>query len=167
MRFGPDEVTAYDAARDRLIDDFRARTVEPDRAGQHVGSLLDFKWGYLDGDLLTWRVEHVEEFLVDWLPRKVTLPDEVVAEVAPELMAFFTFLEATGRLDARSDPYARLVAIAGRARSGTRRAHARPIELGTGESARERDACRRRRDRRRGCDEHMDREVQLRLARGT
>ncbi len=111
MKFGPDDEAAYTEAREQLVDELQTWAGDPDPFAAHVGSLLDFKWAYADGDLLTWRAEHVEEFLVDWLPRKVTIPDDAISQVAPQVAAFFAFLDATARLGPRSDPASRLVAL--------------------------------------------------------
>jgi hypothetical protein len=110
--FGPDDEGAYFAARDELIAEFRARTTDPEGSGDHADTLLDFKWGYADGDLGTWRSEHLEEFLMSWMPRKVLLADDMVDGVVPDVRAFLTFLADTGRLTSRSDPLPRLLAVA-------------------------------------------------------
>lgn len=110
--FGPDDEAAYFAARDQLIAEFRAETTDREGVGDHADTLLDFKWGYVDGDLGTWRAEHIEEFLVSFMPRKVILTDDMVDDVVPDVRAFLTFLANTGRLTSRSDPLSRLLEVA-------------------------------------------------------
>ncbi len=111
MRFGPDDEAAYYEARDQLIDDFSEWAAKPDVTGDHAETLLDFKWGYKDGDLLTWHVGHLDEFFVDWMPRKVLLPDEMIPDVVTDIAAFFAYLAESGRLGTGSDPAPRLIAL--------------------------------------------------------
>lgn len=109
MRYGPDEEAEYFAARDQLVADFRAWKPDAPERGYGAETLLDFKWGYDDGDLLTWRIEHVDEVLIDWMPRKVLVDDDEAIAMAMDIAEFFVFLDATGRLGPRSHPVAELV----------------------------------------------------------
>lgn len=109
MVFGPDDDDAFFAAKAELTKEFAAWTRARGGFGDHADLLLDFKWGYADGDLLTWRVAHVDELFGDWMPRKVSLPDDMVPEVVADAAEFFRFLADTHRLGKRSDPLARLL----------------------------------------------------------
>jgi len=77
MRYGPDDEDAFFAARDELTTRF-----ELSPGGHELGwvaaQVLDFKWGYLDGDLSRWEPEEVEEILLGLFPAKVMLdPDDL------------------------------------------------------------------------------------------
>ncbi|MGC5020371.1 hypothetical protein [Micromonospora sp. DT47] len=57
-----------------------------------VEALLDHRWADGDGLLGRWLPEDLEEALLDWFPRKVTLPPERWAAVTPAVGAFVDFL---------------------------------------------------------------------------
>ena len=126
---------------DELIEEFRAGTTEHERVGHHADTLLDFKWGYVDGDLGTWRSEHLEEFLVSWMPRKVLLADDMVGEVVPDVRAFLTFLAETGRLTSRSDPLPHLLAVTDELGAGLPARMSDPTHWSMGKALTERDGC--------------------------
>ena len=91
MRYGPDEEAEYFAARDQLVADFRAWKPDAPERGYGAETLLDFKWGYDDGDLLTWRIEHVDEVLIDWMPRKVLVDDDEAIAMAMDIAELGTW----------------------------------------------------------------------------
>ena len=72
MRFGPDDEGAFDAARDHLVARFELSPGGND-AGWVAAQVLDFKWGYLDGDLSKWRLDDVEAILLGLYPAKAML----------------------------------------------------------------------------------------------
>ncbi|MEH1053693.1 hypothetical protein V6U89_00530 [Micromonospora sp. CPCC 206171] len=57
-----------------------------------VEALLDHRWSDGDGLLGRWQPEDLEEALLDWFPRQVTLPPDQWAGVAPTVRAFVDFL---------------------------------------------------------------------------
>ncbi|MCM0673209.1 hypothetical protein NCC78_00470 [Micromonospora phytophila] len=57
-----------------------------------IEALLDHRWSDGDGLLGRWQPEDVEEALLDWFPRKVTLPPDQWASVVPTVGAFVDFL---------------------------------------------------------------------------
>jgi hypothetical protein len=88
----PDEL--FFSARDRLVRRF-------DRwARRHrrpvdlfvVETLLEHRWSDGDGLLGRWQPEDLEEALLDWFPRQVTLPPEQWAHVGPTVGEFIDFL---------------------------------------------------------------------------
>jgi hypothetical protein len=88
--FGPDDQEAFERARDRLIEDFAASGGEGfERVAEQV---LDLKWGYLDGDLLNWSPDDLDEVLFGLYPAKVLLDREAIADVPPGFAAFLRFL---------------------------------------------------------------------------
>lgn len=97
MRFGPDDEDAFYAARDELASRF-----ELSARGHDVGwvavQVLDFKWGYLDGDLSRWEPEEVEEILLGLYPAKVLLDSDDLDQVVTGFAGFLLFLGDAGIL---------------------------------------------------------------------
>jgi hypothetical protein len=92
--FGPDDQKAFEQARDRLIEDFSASGGEGfERVAEQV---LDFKWGYLDGNLLHWSPADLDEVLFGLYPAKVLLDREMIADVPPGFASFLRFLAGRG-----------------------------------------------------------------------
>ncbi len=88
--FGPDDQEGFDAARDRIVAAFEDAH---DRGLGHVAAqVLDFKWGYLDGDLDHWSPEDVEEILLRLYPGKVMLDAAAIADVPAGFAALLRFL---------------------------------------------------------------------------
>ncbi len=110
LRFDPEvdgDERAAARARDELVERFRqwleGRPAAPGVDAWDAQLLLEWKWSYVDGDYGWWVRGHIDELLLEHLPRKLSAsPDEV--EPLPEsLAAFFTFLEEEGLLDPRGD----------------------------------------------------------------
>ncbi|RQW84055.1 hypothetical protein DKL51_30745 [Micromonospora globispora] len=81
-------------ARDRLVrrfDRWARRHRRPVDAFV-VETLLEHRWADGDGLLGRWQPEDLEEALLDWFPRQVTLPPDQWAGVAPTVGAFIDFL---------------------------------------------------------------------------
>lgn len=95
MRFGPDDEDAFYEARDELVSRF-----EQTRGGHDLGwvaaQVLDFKWGYLDGDLSQWRAQEAEEILLGLYPAKVMLGPDDLDLVVAGFARFLTFLGDEG-----------------------------------------------------------------------
>ncbi len=99
--FGPDEQEAFERARDQLINGFAASGGTGfERVAEQV---LDFKWGYLDGDLLNWTPADLDEVLFGLYPAKVLLDAEAIAEVPLGFAAFLRFLAS--RRSEHSPPF--------------------------------------------------------------
>ncbi|MDP8932524.1 MAG: hypothetical protein M3O70_29235, partial [Actinomycetota bacterium] len=113
LRFGPDEEEAFFATRDELVRRFEAwlsATGGSADLASDAQLLLDFKWGYLDGDLGWWRADHLQQLLLELYPRKVLAPPDLLALTLPACSAFVTFLAQSGLLSSASDPLRRLLA---------------------------------------------------------
>ncbi|PZG14697.1 hypothetical protein C1I95_21180 [Micromonospora craterilacus] len=88
----PDDV--FIPGRDRLVRRFerwarrQRRPVDPFT----VEALLDHRWADGDGRLGRWQPEDLEEALLDWFPRQVTMRPQQWALVTPTLSAFVDFL---------------------------------------------------------------------------
>lgn len=102
-----------------LLDAFedwqrRRGVADDDAVGVAIDAALalDWKLSAGDGNLVSWRREHVREFLLDWCPRKLGIPAEE-ARAIPEAFALFAaFLDETGRLAPGSSPVAHLTIAA-------------------------------------------------------
>lgn len=109
MKFGPDDDKAFGKRRDDLVADFAEwvsklpLNVDPG----DVGLLLDWKWGYGGGNLGRWRRRDIEEFLLEWCPRKLAAPPELVNGLPSTVALAMSFLSERG-LHAGSEPVEQL-----------------------------------------------------------
>ena len=94
MSFTVDDETAYHRRRDELGRDFAAWCEQHSVAADlfDVQLLLDWKWGYGDGTLNRWSLPDVEEFLLEWCPRKLSSSPEHCAGIPLSVAAFLDFL---------------------------------------------------------------------------
>ena len=90
-RYGPDDEDAFYAARDELASRF-----ESSPGGRDLGwvatQVMDFKWGYLEGDLSRWETQDVEEILLGLYPAKVMLDPDDLDQVVAGFAGFLLFL---------------------------------------------------------------------------
>jgi hypothetical protein len=101
MSFTVEDEDAFQIRRDEVLDDYAAWLVSSDIAGADAGDAgvaLDWKWGYQDGALGRWTVADLEDFLLGWCPRKLSMPPEECAGFVSSIRAFMTFLAARGWL---------------------------------------------------------------------
>jgi len=98
MRFGPDDEEAFYEARDELADRFES-SVEGDGLGWVATQVLDFKWGYLDGDLTRWHNKDVEEILLGLYPAKVMVDPGDVDLIVAGFSGFLLFLGDEGLVE--------------------------------------------------------------------
>ncbi|MDQ4117436.1 MAG: hypothetical protein M3235_10810 [Actinomycetota bacterium] len=112
MRFEPEDETAYLTRRDEIGEQFdawlRAQRVPGDP--NDAGLLMDWKWGYGDGELDRWLVDDVSEFLLEWCPRKLSASPADSKEIPASVAAFVEFLAHTGLLRG-GDPPSRIRAF--------------------------------------------------------
>ncbi len=100
--FGPDDDKAFQRAQQDLLTRFRGwRQTTADDVGE-AQVLLDWKWGYDDGDLVTWTTDHLADFLLSWYPRKVMVSSGDAAPIVASVRSFVTFLAEEGLLSRRS-----------------------------------------------------------------
>ncbi|MCA1675566.1 MAG: hypothetical protein LC799_26415 [Actinobacteria bacterium] len=79
MRFAPGDEDAFYERRNELLEEFQGWLTSSRLTGAEPGYAevaLDWKWGYQDGDLGRWTVTDLEEFLLGWCPRKLSVPAE-------------------------------------------------------------------------------------------
>ncbi|MGH4009802.1 MAG: hypothetical protein ACRDTH_16910 [Pseudonocardiaceae bacterium] len=101
MSFTVDDEDAFQARRDELLDDYAgwlASSKIADADADDAGLAMDWKWGYQDGELGRWTTADLEEFLLGWCPRKLSMPAEECADFPRSIGAFMTFLAAQGLL---------------------------------------------------------------------
>ncbi|MGH3775224.1 MAG: hypothetical protein ACRDRR_05715 [Pseudonocardiaceae bacterium] len=101
MSFTVEDEDAFHTRRDELLDDYAgwlaSSNVTEAQAGD-AGLAMDWKWGYQDGELGRWTIADLEEFLLGWCPRKLSIPAEACADFPRSIRAFMTFLAAQGLL---------------------------------------------------------------------
>jgi hypothetical protein len=66
-----------------------------------VGLMGDFRAFYIGVDLTSWTARELDEFLLDWVPRKVSLSEDEVNGFPDSVVDALAFLGATGRLTGR------------------------------------------------------------------
>ncbi|MGO4420444.1 hypothetical protein AB4Z54_17360, partial [Streptomyces sp. MCAF7] len=106
MLFEPDD-EEFEAVAERLASRVEEWTRERDDVADAfvVQSALDYRHnGTADGRLGLWRASHVEGFLLDWLPRTLTvLPGQPVPDGPGSLLALLRYLDAVGLADPRGE----------------------------------------------------------------
>ncbi len=106
MRFGAEDEDAFHARCDELIADYAGWLGRQPPLGAEAGDArlaLDWKWGYADGDLATWTVADLDEFLLEWCPRKLSMAPDESADFPASVGVFCTFLAARGLLSPAGD----------------------------------------------------------------
>ena len=69
-------------------------------SGEYIaGSMLTWKWSYGDGRLVRWTAAEVEEFLLDYAPRKVSLQGDELDHPIVCAIVFLDFLADVGVLE--------------------------------------------------------------------
>jgi hypothetical protein len=113
-RFGPDDEDAFHSTRDELVEAYRAALEDSEDAADTfvAGLMLDYKWGYGDGRICDWRRADLDDLLLSWFPRKVSLEDEDLLRVGPEVADFLAYLDRRGLLTGDPLPALRERAIA-------------------------------------------------------
>lgn len=98
---------AREAQVDELVDDLGAwceQEVAGDDEGDLVlyagGCMADFRARYGDGRVAGWSAADLEEFLLDFVPRKVGLGEDDVERFPGAVAQVLRFLGESGRLDA-------------------------------------------------------------------
>ncbi len=99
LRFEPDDAEAFHIARDDLVNRFERTSVGRD-LGWVASGVLDFKWGYLDGDLAGWTSEDITEILLGLYPAKAMMDPEDLDHIPTGFAAFLRFLGDEGLMSA-------------------------------------------------------------------
>ena len=111
MRFDPGDDAGFEAARDALVAQFvgwlqQRRTAEVDEPSSDAAMLLDWKFNYGDGQLTSWTLLHLDEYLLEWYPRKVMIPQDLAQRTPANTSLFMVFLADQGLMSRRSSSLA-------------------------------------------------------------
>jgi hypothetical protein len=92
---------------DALLEELEAWQGQGDERARELalyiaGAMYDYRAGYADGDLAGWSEWELEEFLLDYVPRKVGLEDEDIDAVPATVCHVLRFLAESGRLETRA-----------------------------------------------------------------
>lgn len=97
--FDPHDEEAFSAASDELIDSYTsARQAGADADTFVASAMLEYKWGYADGRIVDWTRSDLQDLLLGHFPRKVTLDEEDLLGVVPQIKDFLAFLQREGQL---------------------------------------------------------------------
>ncbi len=113
MSFEPDEDEAYRAGAALLLDRLRRWSADQGASVDPfaVECLLDYRHGATrDGRLGLWEPRHVEEVLLEWMPRTVTLVPGRESDAPGSLRILLRYLDAVELADPRSAPLAETLA---------------------------------------------------------
>jgi Plasmid pRiA4b ORF-3-like protein len=91
---------------EELLERFAAWAEQRD-AADAVGmasGMLQYKSQDGDGNLGRWTADDLRDFLLEWCPRYLAVPDEDVPRAIPATRAFLGFLDESALLDPESDP---------------------------------------------------------------
>ncbi|MEW2414042.1 hypothetical protein AB0953_09985 [Streptomyces sp. NPDC046866] len=129
MHYEPDD-DDFEAARDVLVGRLERWAAQVDGSAAvdtfAVASALDYRHGAtVDGRLGLWEPRHVEAFLLDWVPRTVTvLPGEELPGAPDALRLLLRYLHAAGLADPRGTALDTLLGAVDDAAAGFPRAMA-------------------------------------------
>jgi hypothetical protein len=116
-KFDPDDEGGFYQARPEILASFRVWLLQQGSALEStidgitgdVGIVLDWKWGYADGDLGSWSVLDIAEFLLEWCPRKLSVPPERCDVILVALREWLGYLDAAKLSTSDTEPVAILM----------------------------------------------------------
>ena len=140
LQVDPEDEGLFAEVSGSLLDDFEDWVEEEEKdegplhrnGGYVASSMLHWKWGYADGDLGCWSLEEVEEFLLDYAPRKLDTDEEVIADGPDCVAGLLSFLDQAGVL--AGDPLPSLIARCEELREGFAEAAKDPANWGIAKS---------------------------------
>jgi hypothetical protein len=103
----PEDHEEFERLSGEILADFEREVVARSPEGSALradgefiaGSMLSWKWRYGDGRLSRWTAADVEEFLLDYAPRKISLQDDELDHPIVCAIAFLDFLADAGVLE--------------------------------------------------------------------
>ena len=115
LRFSADDDAAFHAAKLALLAEFEPWSDEhwgrsDGGLAADAGTFLDWRWAYSNGVLDDYRVDDVDEFLLEWCPAKMAVSPASAVGLCRALQAFVEFMSVTGRLQGGAAAAARLMA---------------------------------------------------------
>lgn len=131
-----DEFDAFREASAALTDRFAAWVQRHGLRADpsDVSILLDWRYSYADGVLDVWTCADVEEFLLEWCPRKLSADPEDVEGLPGSVAAWVDFLAHEGLLADGGDPPGRIRDYCAAVPSRFRAAMADPRNFGMAKS---------------------------------
>lgn len=114
LRFDADDSDGFEAARDRLTDEYAGwlrthRGPSDHDLAEEIGVFLDWRWGYSSGELDRYQVGDLHEFFLEWCPRKLSAPSEIIVDLSRSVSGFIEFLATTDRLEGGAGAAAGLI----------------------------------------------------------
>jgi hypothetical protein len=110
----PEDDERFERVQDRLLTDFsawverRSAGAALRRSGDFVaGAMLHWKWGYADGLLGHWSSKDLDEFFLDYAPRKLPSDEELICDAPDCAAGLLGFLSESDLLT--GDPLEELV----------------------------------------------------------
>jgi len=104
LQFGINDEDAFYQTQGELLTELeewlvggRDRETPPAQTAQNASLLLDWRFGYSTGQLDRFTVVDINEFLLEWAPRKLSVPPEMWRAVIAGAEAWIEFLAATDR----------------------------------------------------------------------
>ncbi len=106
LRVAPGDDDEFEAASEELAEHL-AEVCDGDsvigRSGAFVvTTMLDYKWRYGDRRLGSWTTEDLDEYLLDYFPRKVSADSDLVVDTPRCVVAFLAMLDDHGALQGQS-----------------------------------------------------------------
>jgi hypothetical protein len=98
------EVDALVDAAERWALDQGQEPDDAHRVAWAAQLMGDFRAHYAGGDVYAWSRDDVDELLLDWIPRKISLEEDEIETLPGSVAEVLTFLGATGRLSERAAP---------------------------------------------------------------
>ena len=103
----PEDHEEFERLSGEILADFEREVVARSPEGSALradgefiaGSMLSWKWEYGDGRLSRWTAADVEEFLLDYAPRKISPQDDELDHPIVCAIAFLDFLADAGVLE--------------------------------------------------------------------
>jgi hypothetical protein len=103
----PEDHEEFERLSGEILDDFDKEVIARSPEGGALrlsgefiaGSMLTWKWSYGDGRLARWTAAELEEFLLDYTPRKISLQDDEVDHPVVCAIALLDFLDDAGVLE--------------------------------------------------------------------
>ena len=115
--FDPLDDSSYYASRSEILEEFTAWMTTHDGAtsqrasevANDVATALEWKWAYQDGNLASWHVSHVADYLLAWCPRQLSVLATECDGTREALGHWLRFLAAKQLLSPESDPLTSLL----------------------------------------------------------
>ncbi|MDR7302265.1 hypothetical protein [Haloactinomyces albus] len=103
--FEPHETDEFEAAKELLVRRCQAWAEQQQLIADpfSLATALDYRHDHVDGRLGFWTAELVREFLLTWMPRKVTATAEDVADAPETLRTLLRYLHHTELADPTGD----------------------------------------------------------------